>query len=170
MSFTPPAPITAENDVAAFDCGEDSLTQYLKRFALMNTAAGVARTYVTAAVGQPFVVVGYYSLAAGSVERAAVPERVAKGTPHHPVPVVLLARLAVDRQFQGKGIGKSLLQHALQRTLSAANVIGVRAVLVHAKHAAAAAFYLGFGFVPSPTDPLHLMLLIKDLRRTLQEG
>ena len=167
MSFTPPAPVTVQHQVEAFDCGEEPLNQYLKRFALTNTAAGVARTYVTTPAGEA-VVAGYYSLAAGAVEKAGVPARVAKGIPQHPVPVVLLARLAVDQRFQGRGIGKRLLRDALQRALATANVIGVRAVLVHAKDEHAAAFYRRFGFAPSPTDPLHLMLLIKDLRRTLE--
>ena len=168
MSLALPALITAEHQVETFDCGKESLNQYLKRFALTNTAAGVARTYVTAT--EDAVMAGYYSLAAGSVERATVPQRVAKGIPQHPVPVVLLARLAVGQRFQGKGIGKGLLRDALKRASSAAVVIGIRAVLVHAKDREAAAFYQGSGFSPSPTDPLHLMLLIKDLRRTLQGG
>ena len=166
MSFTQPALIAAQHQLEAFDCGNESLNQYLKRFALTNSAAGVARTYVTTPTGEP-AVAGYYSLAAGSVEKARVSERVAKGLPLHPIPVVLLARLAVDQLFQGKGLGKGLLRDALQRTLAAAEVIGVRAVLVHAKDENAAAFYARFGFAPSPTDPLHLMLLIKDLRRTI---
>ena len=167
MSFTRPALITAQPQVEAFDCANEPLNQYLKRFALTNSASGVARTYVTTPTGDP-VVAGYYSLAAGSVEKARVPERVAKGLPLHPIPVVLLARLAVDQRFQGRGLGKSLLRDALQRTLAAAEVIGIRAVLVHAKDENAAAFYARFGFAPSPTDPLHLMLLMKDLRRTLE--
>jgi len=114
--------------------------------------------------------VGYYSLSAGSVEKSSVPERVGKGIPRHPVPVVLLARLAVDHQFQRGGIGKGLLRDALQRALSAADVIGIRAVLVHAKDEKAAAFYRKFGFESSPTDLLHLMLLMKDLRRTVEAG
>jgi predicted N-acetyltransferase YhbS len=93
---------------------------------------------------------------------------VAKGIPNHPVPVVLLARLAVDRRFQGRGVGKGLLRDALLRSLAAAEVVGIRAVLVHAKDQHAADFYGQFGFAPSPTDPLHLMLLMKDLRRTIQ--
>jgi len=167
MSFSAPALLSAEHQVESFDCGSESLTQYLKRFALTNTVAGIARTYVTTLTGG-VVVVGYYSLAAGSVEKVAVPQRMAKGIPAHPVPVILLARLAVDRSFQGKGLGKGLLHDALQRAISAANVIGVRAILVHAKDPTAAAFYAKFGFVPSPTDPLHLMLLMKDLRRSLE--
>src|SRR5258708_28745828 len=124
MSFTPPGLITAQHQVAAFDCGKESLNQYLKRFALTNTAAGIARTYVTTEAGEA-VVIGYYSLAAGSVDRGNVPERVAKGIPQHPVPVVLLARLAVDQRLQDKGLGKSLLPDALQRVVSAAAVVGV---------------------------------------------
>jgi len=167
MSLLPPALITAEHQVEGFDCGKEALNQYLRRFALTNTAAGTARTYVTTSSEEP-TVIGYYSLASGSVEKAAVPERVAKGVPNHPVPVVLLARLAVDQRFQGKGVGKALLKDALARTLAAADVVGIRALLVHAKDQEAARFYSQFGFAPSPTDPLHLMLLIKDLRRTLQ--
>ena len=140
---------------------------YLKRFALTNTVAGIARTYVTTLSGEP-IVLAYYSLAAGSVEKSAVPERVGKGIPAHPVPVILLARLAVDQKFQGNGVGKGLLRDALQRAVAAAEVVGIRAILVHAKDPAAAAFYAKFGFVSSPTDPLHLMLLMKDLRRSLE--
>ena len=165
MSFSPPALITAQHLVGPFDCGTESLNLYLRRFALTNTASGTARSYVTIAHAN-LAVAGYYSLAAGSVEKANVPERVAKGIPSHPVPVVLLARLAVDKQFQGEGLGKGLLHDALQRIISAADVIGIRAVLVHAKEGTAAAFYAKYGFVPSPTDPLHLMLLLKDLRRS----
>jgi GNAT superfamily N-acetyltransferase len=168
MSFAaPPVLLTAEHQVEDFDCGNESLNLYLKRFALTNTASGTARTYVATAIGEASVI-AYYSLAAASVEKAQVPERVGRGTPNYPVPAVLLARLAVDLRFQGRGLGKGILRDALQRALSAAQVIGVRAILVHAKDQEAAQFYAKFGFAPSPTDPLHLMLLIKDLRHTLQ--
>ena len=167
MSFLSPALLTAGHQVLGFDCGQESLNQYLKRFALTNTAAGTARTYVTTS-SEESTVIGYYSLAAGSIEKSAVPERVAKGVPNHPIPVVLLARLAVDERFKGKGLGTALLRDALTRALAAADVVGVRAILVHAKDVEAERFYSQFGFAPSPTDPLHLMLLIKDLRRTLQ--
>lgn len=167
MNFSAPALITAGYHLEDFDCGRESLNQYLKRFALTNTAAGTARTFVMTVMGKHSVV-GYYSLAAGSVDKAQVPERVAKGVPHHPIPVVLLARLAVELKFQGQGVGKGLLRDALQRTMSAAEVIGVRAILVHAKDQEAFDFYTKFGFTPSPTNQLHLMLLLKDLRRTLQ--
>ena len=166
MSFSPPGLITGGNDLEPFDCGRESLNQYLKKFALTNTAAGIARTYVTT-VAQEASVIAYYSLAAGSVERADVPERIGKGVPNYPVPVVVLARLAVDLRFQSQGVGKGLLRDALQRASSAAVIIGVRAILVHAKDHEAATFYMKFGFAPSPADSLHLMLLLKDLRRTL---
>jgi predicted N-acetyltransferase YhbS len=104
------------------------------------------------------------------VEKAGVPERIAKGIPNHPVPVVLLARLAIDHRFQHQGLGKGLLRDALLRTLSAAETIGIRALLVHAKDGAAASFYARHGFTPSPTHPLHLMLLMKDIRCTLRAG
>jgi len=169
MSFSPPALIAAEHQVDSFDCGKEPLNNYLRRFALANTAAGIARTYVTTRPGEQSAI-GYYSLAAGSVEKAQLPERIAKGVPNHPIPVVLLARLAVDQRFHNHGIGKGLLRDALERTLSAANVIGVRAVLVHAKDDDAAAFYAKFGFTRSPTDALHFMLLIKDLKRSLPSG
>ena len=167
MSFSTPALITAQHQVDSFDCGKESLNLYLKRFALTNTAAGIARTFVTTPAGD-LSVAGYYSLAAGSVERARAPERVVKGTPNHPVPVILLARLAIDRRFQQVGLGKALLRDGLLRALSAAELVGVRAILVHAKDSEAANFYARFGFIPSPTDPLHLMLLLKDLRRTVE--
>ncbi len=167
MSFSTPALIAVGHQTGNFDCGNESLNQYLKRFALTNAAAGTARTIVTTLVGNPDVA-GYYSLAAGSVEKERVPERIAKGVPNHPVPVVLLARLAVDLEFQRQGIGKYLLRDALQRTLSAADVIGIRAILVHAKDENASAFYAKFGFTSSPTNPLHLMLLVKDLKKSIQ--
>jgi GNAT superfamily N-acetyltransferase len=166
MTFSPPRLITSEDQLDDFDCGHESLNIYLQRFALTNTAAGTSRTFVTAPVGMR-TVAGYYSLAAGAVEKAHVPERIAKGVPNHPIPVILLARLAVDRRQQGLGLGQGLLRDALQRSLSAADVIGIRAILVHAKDEQAAAFYKYFGFIPSPIHPLHLMLLMKDLKRNL---
>ena len=166
MSFLAPTLISAEFLVEEFDCGKEPLNQYLKRFALVNTAAGVARTYVTVINGE-WAAMGYYSLAAGSAERAHAPERVTKGTPNYPVPVVLIGRMAVDKRCQGQGLGKGLLRDALLRIASAAEVIGVRAVLVHAKDREARKFYEKWGFVSSPTNELHLMLLMKDLKRVL---
>lgn len=112
-------------------------------------------------------VVGYYALSAASVEQDDAPTRVRKGLARHPIPVILLARLAVDQSEQGRGLGAALLKDALQRAGSAAGEIGARAVLVHAKDEEAKAFYEHFDFEPSPSDPLHLFLLMKDLRASL---
>ena len=108
---------------------------------------------------------GYYSLAVGEVAYADAPGRLSKGLPRHPVPIMLLARLAVATAWQGHGLGAGLLKDAMQRTLQAADIAGIRALAVHAMDEQARAFYEHFGFVPSPTDPLHLFLLIKDLKR-----
>lgn len=160
-----PVAITREHDLSCFDCGAATLNDYLRKHALTNHHNESARTYV--ATRGDTRVVGYYSLAAGSVAPEQVPERVKKGLARHPVPVILLARLAVDRTEQGQGLGQGLLKDALLRVSQAADVIGCRALLVHAKDASAQAFYAKFGFTPSPTDELHLYLLMKDLRKAL---
>ena len=110
---------------------------------------------------------GYYSLATGAVEHASTP--INKGLAKHAVPVLLLARLAVDRTCQGRGLGKALVKDALLRTATAADIVGIRALLVHAKDEEARAWYEALEFEPSPTDPRHLFLLMKDLRKTLSE-
>ena len=113
-------------------------------------------------------IVGYYSLSASSVRREESPARIAKGLAKHPFGVILLARLAVDRSEHGAGLGKALLADALTRALTAAEVIGARAILVHAIDEEATSFYKKFGFEPSPLDPKQFMLLMKDLRATLK--
>jgi GNAT superfamily N-acetyltransferase len=150
------------DSVEDFDCGNPALNRYLVRFALANQTAGSAQTYVALDDEQ---VIGYYSLAVGAVAPAEAPARVTKGLARHPVPVMLLARLAVSQTAKGKGMGAALLHDALARTLQAADIAGIRAVIVHAKDDAARRFYEHFDFDPSPTDPYHLYLLIKDLRR-----
>ena len=127
-----------------------------------NQQSGAARTYV-ACRGQR--VVGYYSLAFGSIEHQAASARIRKGLARHPIPIMLLARLAVDVGEHGQGIGKGLLKDALLRTLQAANIAGLRALIVHAKDDSAKAFYERFGFESSPLDEYHLMLLLKDVRK-----
>lgn len=149
--------------VDPFDCGYEDLNRYISRFALNNQSAGSAQTYVAIADKK---VVGYYSLAVGAVAHSQAPTRMAKGLAHHPVPVMLLARLAVDNTFKGRCLGAALLHDALARTLQAAEIAGIRAVIVHAKDDIARCFYEHFDFDPSPTDPYHLYLLIKDLRKT----
>lgn len=145
-----------------FDCGYDDLNRYISRFALNNQLAGSAQTYVGRADEK---VVGYYSLAVGAVAHSQAPPRMVKGLARHPVPVMLLARLAVDNEAKGIGLGSALLHDALARTLQAADIAGIRAIIVHAKDNDARRFYEHFDFDPSPTDPYHLYLLIKDLRK-----
>ena len=146
----------------AFNCGSVPLNAYMQRFALSNQQAGGAQTYVAVAGND---VVGYYSLSTASVEYGDAPERTKKGLARHPVPVILLARLAVDHTWQGKGLGAALLLDALRRILAAADIVGLRAVLVHAKDDAAKRFYEHFDFEPSPVDPMHLFLLVKEIAR-----
>lgn len=153
--------LAPNHELSEFDCGKHaSLNDWLKRFARMNQASGDTRTYV---VHRECRVVGYYSLAPGSISRREATVRASKSAPE-PVPIVLLARLAVDKQEQGQGIGSALLKDALQRAYAGAEIIGGRAVLVHAIDAEAAAFYQKYGFESCPGMELHLMLLMKDLR------
>ena len=158
--------LSAGHDTGAFDCGKEALDRFLMRFALGNQKANSAQTYVVCREGSD-VVVGYYSLTVGGVEHAEAPKRITQGLARHPVPVMLLARLAVDRSEQGHGLGKALLKDALLRTAQAADIAGIRALIVHAKDEEARAFYERFDFEPSPTDPFHLFLLMKDLKALL---
>ena len=150
--------------VEDFDCGREELNRYLLRFAWQNQQAGAAQTYV-GIVGE--IIVGYHTLVVGQVTLEDAPERLTKGLAKHPVPIMLLARLAIDQRWQGQGIGKALLRDAMQRTLQAADIAGIRAFAVHAKDEVARRFYEHFDFVPSPTDPMHLFVLLKDVRRII---
>lgn len=159
--------ISELHDVSRFDCGaHSSINDWLKRFALTNQKNESARTYV---VHRNRSVVGYYSISAGSVSVEESPTRIAKGLARHPIPVILLARLAVDKDERGTGLGKALLKDALARIAQAADIVGARAVLVHAIDCQARKFYEHFDFEPSPIHELQLMLLMKDLRRALEE-
>ena len=151
-----------DHPIETFDCGREELNRYLLRYAWTNQQAGAAQTYVGLADD---TVVGYYTLAVGHVTREEAPGRLTKGLARHPVPIMLLARLAIDRRWQGQGVGKALLKDAMERTLQAADIAGIRAFAVHAKDAQARAFYEKFDFIPSPTDPMHLFVLLKDVRR-----
>lgn len=161
----PPELLTKRHSVDEFDYGTAELNDFLKWFALANQSGGTSRTYV---IHRSDRVVGYYSLAPASVAPADAPERVMKGQSRLAVPVILLARLAIDVTEQGHGFGKHLLLDAFRRAAAGAEVIGGRALLVHAKDENARAFYQRFDMQPSPTDPLHLYLLMKDLRAALQ--
>lgn len=150
-----------DHRVDGFDCGKEPLNRFLIRFALQSQLANSAQTYL-ALSGD--AVVGYYTLTYGDVAYDEAPDRLRKGVASHPVPLMILARLAVATTQAGKGIGSGLLKDALVRTLSAAEIAGLRAFAVHAKDDEARAFYEHFGFVPSPSDPMHLFVLLKDAR------
>ncbi|MFZ1055475.1 MAG: GNAT family N-acetyltransferase [Opitutaceae bacterium] len=163
-SLAGPTVLTPDHVLDQFDCGVIELNDFLRKHALLSLGSGSARTYVASRGSR---VVGYYSLAYGALTPEEAPERIRKGMPRHPLPVMLLARLAVDRSEQGRGLGKGLLKDALLRTAKAAEIAGLRALLVHAKDDQARAFYLKFDFEESPVHERHLLLLMKDLRRHL---
>lgn len=167
IDIVPPAArailLTKEHDKSSFDCGKPALNDYLARYALQNQSGGAARTYVALRGGR---VVAYYSLAPASVQVEDAPARIVKGQSRHPVPAILMARFAVDLGEQGRGLGKAVLHDAMQRALDGADTIGGRTFLVHAKDDEAKAFYLRFGMEPSPTNPMHLFLLFKDIRQS----
>ena len=159
--MTGPEKLARYHELDAFSCGVESLDSWLKRFAYTNQQSDLTTTYVAHRKNK---VVGYYSLTAGSVNRQDAPLRMVKGAPNHPIGVVLLARLAVHESEKGAGLGRALLKDALVRSASAADIIAVKAVLVHALNEEARRFYMRFDFEPSPVHPLHLMLLMKDIR------
>ena len=157
--------LAKSHDLSRFDCGtHESLNLWLKKYAVQNHSNDSARTYV---VHRNSAVVGYYAISAGSVSKESATARVAQGLANHPVPVSLLARLADHKEEQGSGLGKALLKDALLRIERAADILGIRAVLVHAIDQQARAFYEKFDFDSCPGDDLHLMLLMKDLRKLL---
>jgi GNAT superfamily N-acetyltransferase len=141
-------PLQASHAVEAFDCGEEPLNRFLDRFALANQRARASRTYV----------------ALDEVSPEQAPERIRKGLARHPIPLMVLARLAVAVEHQGRGLGAALLKDAIGRTLAASAIAGIRALAVHANDERARGFYAHFGFRPSPSDPLHLFVLLKDLQ------
>ena len=160
-----PVLLTQHHDIAQFDCGKLELNQYLLRFALQNQASGGARTYVALRGARA---IGFYSLAPASVAPDEATVRVLQGQGRYPVPVILMARFAVNRADQGQGLGKAIFRDALQRALAGAEVIGGRAFVVHAKDDEARAFYLKYGMEPSLSHPMHLFLLFKDIRQSLK--
>jgi len=162
--FSGPVLLERTHDLAEFDCGNEPLNTFLQRHALANQANGSARTFVALVENR---VVGYYSLAVGAIEHGEAPERMAKGLARHPIPVLLMARFAVDNGYQGRGLGKGLFKDALQRCIGVSKQAGVRALMTHAKDEDAKRFYIRFGMLECPTNPLHLYLLMKDVERFL---
>lgn len=160
-------PLSSDHETEEFDCGSAAQTEWLREHALHAHQAGTSRVFI-ACRSETRLVVGYHALAAGSVERESTPARVQRATGRHRIPVVLLTRLGVDLAEQGHGLGKALVKDALQRAAAAGHEIGVRAVLVHAESEQARDFYTHLAeFEPSPTDPLHLFLLMKDLSASI---
>jgi GNAT superfamily N-acetyltransferase len=153
------------HNIDTFDCGREPLNRFLVRYALANQQAGASQTYTLLADEE---VVGYYSLVVGQIEYNDAPERLTKGLARHPIPVMLLARLAIATSHQNKGLGGSILKDAMLRTLQASDIAGIRAFAVHAKDDAAKSFYEHFDFVASPTDPYHLFSLLKDIRAAVK--
>ena len=150
-----------EHKVDLFDCGQEALNRFLARYAYQNQQAEASQTYVGLVDDE---VVGFYTLVVAQVEYDDAPQRLAKGLAKHPIPLMLLARLAVAASWQGRGVGSGLLKDAMLRTLQAADIAGIRAMAVHAKDDDARAFYERFGFTMAPTDPYHLFVLLKEVR------
>ena len=155
-----------DHKVDGFDCGKEPLNRFLINFALPSQLSNSSQTYVALSDND---VVGYYTLVFGDVVYDDAPERLRKGIAQHPIPLMILARLAVSHQWTGKRVGVGLLKDAMMRTLAAADIAGLRAFAVHAKDGDARAFYERFDFIPSPSDPLHLFVLLKDIRALLRQ-
>ena len=156
--------VARRHRLEAFDCGKEALNTLLSRFALGNQQANASQTYL-ACEGER--VVGYYTLVFGQVTFEDAPERLVKGLARHPMPIMLIARLAIANDMQGGGLGAGLLKDALGRTLQAAEIAGLRVFAVHAKDEEARAFYERFDFIASPADPFHLFVLLKDIKAML---
>lgn len=161
MSLCAPSALEARHQLEHFDCGKPALNTWLFRHARQAQGSGSAKTFVVADDDR---VVGYFSLTVGQVDTLEAPERIRKGMGQYPIPVVILARLAVSLQDQGRGIGFGMLQDAIRRTLLIAEQAGIRAMLTHPIDAQASAFYTRFGFIASPLSEQQLLLLLKEAR------
>jgi GNAT superfamily N-acetyltransferase len=163
VALSAPAPLAGHHHVTGFVSGATGLDDWLRRRALANQASGASRTFVICDAER---VVGYHALAAGGVNVAAAPGHFRRNMPD-PIPVVILARLAIDRGYQRRGLGRALFQDGARRVLHAADAIGIRGMLVHAISEEAKAFYLALGFEPSPLEPMTLMVTLADLRKSI---
>ena len=167
MAYRSPEPLDKHHQLDHFDCGKASLNEWLTKHARTAAASDSAKVFVST-LDDEETVVGYYALAAAQVEPEDAVARALKGQPgSRPVPAILLARLAVDQNHQGEGLGTSLLQDILLRVVGAADEIGARILLIHAMDEEAKSWYLQYGFEESPTDPLHLQMLMKDVRASV---
>ena len=165
LDFIPPAPITADQELADFDSGESSLNEWLKKRAFKNHMSGASRCFVLCAGAN---VIGYYSLSAGAISHETAPKSMRRNMPD-PLPVLLLGRLAVDKRYHNQGIGQALLRDAMLRAVNVAGDAGVFALLVHALSDQAKQFYLSRGFVESPLQPMTLIMTIETIRSILAE-
>jgi GNAT superfamily N-acetyltransferase len=163
VSLFPPEPLTDHHQVDHFISGETSLDDWLKRRARANQASGASRTYV---VCEDLKVMGYYALASGALTVENAPGRFKRNMPD-PIPVVVLARLAVDRPHQGRGVGRALFRDGARRVVQAADAIGIRGIVVHAISEEARRFYLALGFDPCPQEPMTLVVTLSDVRVAL---
>jgi GNAT superfamily N-acetyltransferase len=149
------------HDTSWFDCGNEALNRFIRLYALPGQRAGISQTYVAVSGSD---IAGYHTIVVGQVMHDGAPERLAKGIPRHPIPVIILARLAVGLDHQGSGLGATLVADAMRRVLQAADIAGVRAMLVQAKDERAQGFYQHLGFEPFPGRSLMLYRLLKDIR------
>ena len=163
VQFRPPEPLGTQHQLVGFSCGEDSLDEWLRKRALANRVSGASQTYV---VCEGDEVIGYYALASGSISVESAPGRFRRNMPD-PIPVAVLARLAVDGRWQGKGIARALFRDAAMRVAQAADIIGIRGIVVHAISEEARNFYIALGFDPSPREPMTLMVTLTDVRAAL---
>jgi len=161
IQFSAPEKLTASHDVAQFECGEPTLDAWLKRRSLQNEESGASRTYVLSAGKE---IAGDYALATGAIAHAGAAGRVKRNMPD-PVPVIIIGRLAIASRFQSRGIGMALLRDAVLRTMQAAEIAGIRAILVHAISEQAKRFYEKHGFIPLPADPMTLMITVTEAAR-----
>lgn len=164
-SLSPPVALADSHDIESFKSGESSLDDWLRRRARANQVSGATRTYVVCEGNAR--VIGYYALASGVVTVTSAPGRFKRNMPD-PIPVAVLARLAVDSHWQGKGLGRALFRDAAQRVAQAAEVIGIRGIVVHAISEEAKMFYMALGFVPSQHEPMTLMVTLADVLEVLQ--
>ena len=162
MSLHGPEPLGPQHRLEGFDCGKPALNDWLLRHARQAQGSGSAKTFV---VVDDDRVAGYFSLTVGQIDTLDAPERIRKGMGQYPLPVVILARLAVSTTDQGRGIGVGLLQDAIRRTMLIAEHAGIRAMLTHPIDEDAMRFYTRFGFIASPLREQQLLLLLKDARR-----
>jgi len=165
LDFIPPAPITADQELADFNSGESSLNEWLKKRAFKNHMSGASRCFVLCAGAN---VIGYYSLSAGAISHETAPKPTRRNMPD-PLPVLLLGRLAVDKRYHNQGIGQALLRDAMLRAVNVAGDAGVFALLVHALSDQAKQFYLSRGFVESPLQSMTLIMTIETIRSILDE-